>query len=179
MCFHKMRQIATIFFNVISYHMSWTILEEANDKLDCLLPNKSEVEMEVGDFLGDGVLVRSEKELGCCSQQMQCVILLSICYSLQLIMHKKALKKAVWFSKTGKNLQERHKQEAAKYKKDITCTFCVYFFYFVRYATISYIRNLITINIFTYWHEMEIPEKVKQMSEQLLNDNFLCLLNLV
>lgn len=47
--------------------------------------------MEVGDFLGDGVLVRSEKELGCCSQQMQCVILLSICYSLQLIMHKKTL----------------------------------------------------------------------------------------
>lgn len=43
--------------------------------------------MEVGDFLGDSVLlVRSEKELGCCSQQMQWVILLSICYSLQLII---------------------------------------------------------------------------------------------
>lgn len=26
---------------------------------------------------------------------------------------------------------------------------------------------------------MEIPEKLKQVSEQLLNDNFLCLLNLV
>jgi len=45
--------------------------------------------MEVGDFLGDSVLVRSEKELGCCSQQMQWVILLSICYSLQLIIYKK------------------------------------------------------------------------------------------
>lgn len=66
------------------------MLEEANGKLDCFLPNKSEVEMEVGDFLGDSVLlVRSEKELGCCSQQMQWVILLSICYSLQLIIYKK------------------------------------------------------------------------------------------
>lgn len=51
--------------------MSWTILEEASGKLDCFLPNKSEVEMEVGDFLGDSVLlVKREKELGCYSQQM-------------------------------------------------------------------------------------------------------------
>lgn len=73
MCFHnKMRQIATIFFNVISYQMSRTIVEEANGKLDCFLPNKSEVEMEVSYFLGDSaLLVRSEKELGCCSEQIQ------------------------------------------------------------------------------------------------------------
>lgn len=125
MCFHnKMRQIATISFNVISYQMSWTILEEANGKLDCFLPNKSEVEMEVGDFLGDSVLlVRSEKELGCCSQQMQWVILLSIRYSLQLIIYKKTLSNVVWFSKMGKNLQIRHKQKAAKGKNEVPYAF--------------------------------------------------------
>lgn len=131
MCFHKMRQIATIFFNVISYHMSWTIVEEANDKLDCLLPNKSEVEMEVGDFLGDGVLlVRSEKELGCCSQQMQCVILLSICYSLQLIIHKKKPSRKLFDSPR----QERiYKQKTSKKLQNIrTCTFCIYLFYFCK-----------------------------------------------
>lgn len=134
MCFHKMRQIATIFFNVISYHMSWTIAEEANDKLDCLLPNKSEVEMEVGDFLGDGVLlVRSEKELGCCSQQMQCVILLSICYSLQLIIHKKKPSRKLFDSPRQERIyKQKNKQEVAKYKKDITCTFCIYLFYFCK-----------------------------------------------
>lgn len=67
--------------------------------------------MEVGDFLGDGVLVRSEKELGCCSQQMQCVILLSICCSLQLIMHKK---------KCPRKLFDSPRQERI-YKKDTSC----------------------------------------------------------
>lgn len=39
----------------------------SNGKLDSFLPNKSEGEMEVGDFLGDSVLLvrtESEKKLG-------------------------------------------------------------------------------------------------------------------
>lgn len=59
--------------------------------------------MEVGDFLvlGDSVLVRSEKELGCCSQQMQWVILLSICYLLQLTIYKKNLQQCCLILQDG------------------------------------------------------------------------------
>lgn len=53
--------------------------------------------MEVGDFLGDSVLlVKREKELGCYSQQMQWVILLSICYSLQFIIQKMLFDSPRW-----------------------------------------------------------------------------------
>lgn len=127
-CFHnKMRQIATIFFNVISYQMSWTILEEADGKLHCFLPNKSEVEMEVSSFLGDSVLVRSEKELGCCSQQMQWVILLSICYSLQLIIYKKT---PTMFLQDGKESTNKAQARLQNIRRRWLALFCIYLFYF-------------------------------------------------
>lgn len=95
--------------------------------------------MEVGDFLGDSVLlVRSEKELGCCSQKMQWVILLSICYSLQLIIYKKIPQQHCLILRDEKESTNRAQARSCNIEERGGLQFSVFtVFIFVEYATIS------------------------------------------
>lgn len=95
--------------------------------------------MEVGDFLGDSVLlVRSEKELGCCSLKMQWVILLSICYSLQLIIYKKIPQQHCLILRDEKESTNRAQARSCNIEERGGLHFSVFtVFIFVEYATIS------------------------------------------
>lgn len=89
-----------------------------NGKLDSFLPNKSEVEMEVGDFLGDSVLlVRTEVKRSWALLTANVLgnfvkyMLFTAAYNIQKNRREKEREKhLVWFSMTKKNKKTEHKQ---------------------------------------------------------------------